>query len=302
MDTEYVKRIEFGLTYNKDELLKRSKGVYVITKCKFQYKTLSFYSLNDILAQILEALYDGYIPRVEVMDLQGNNAFSTWFRQPFQNELTDIRDLDVIRTGERLQPVFGPWYDSPFAEHELILMCKLYNDWLVMNDRVNEYVAKEYSQLIREKKVLGVLCRGTDFTGLKLSGHPIQPSINAVMDEAEKAMNQLGSEYIYLASEDKAAEIRFRERFGDRIIVNNRCYIDSEYNDSVRRDERTRLDDLIALQTDGGYVQSLSYLSSVVLLSVCDGLVAGNCGGSDAAIYFNDCRYRFLKLFDLGYY
>ncbi len=302
LELEYAKRIEFGLTYNRNDLMRDNKGIYTITKCKFPYKTFSFYLLNDILSQMLEVMYNGYIPRVEVPDLEGKNAFAAWFKQPFEDEYPGYDQLDEIKAEERIQPIFGPWYDSPFKEHELMLMCRLYNDWLVLNDQVNRYIADEYSKLIRGKKVLGVLFRGTDFTGLKLKAHPIQPSIDDVLDEAEKAMCQLESEYIYLASEDRKAEIRFRERFGNRIIINKRNYMDSEYSDSAKEDERTRLDDLLPKQTDGGYGQSLSYLSSVILLSACDGLVAGNCGGSDAAVYFNDQRYSFLKLFDLGCY
>lgn len=302
LEMEYAKRIEFGLTYDKDKLICRSKAIYVITKCKFPYKTFSFYSFNDILSQMLEVMYQGYIPRIEVADVDGENAFGKWFRQPFENELREYEGMEVIRTDERIQPVFGPWYDSPFKEHELILMCRLYNDWLTLNDRVNGYVADEYSRLVRNKKVLGVLYRGTDFTGLKLNAHPIQPSLDDILLETEKAADILGSEYIYLASEDREAELRFREKFGGMIIVNKRRYIDEEYKSAVKRNDRTRLDDLIPVQNDGGYEQALSYLSSVVLLSVCDGLVAGNCGGSDAAIYFNDRQYKLVKLFELGYY
>lgn len=50
------------------------------------------------------------------------------------------------------------------------------------------------------------------------------------------------------------------------------------------------------------YYKSLEYFSSVLLLSKCQGLIAGNCGGSRAAMYMNDGKYEFSYLFDLGLY
>lgn len=44
------------------------------------------------------------------------------------------------------------------------------------------------------------------------------------------------------------------------------------------------------------------YISSVFLLSKCNELIAGNCGGSRAAIYLNNGKYKKVKLYKLGLY
>ncbi|MDR0507244.1 MAG: hypothetical protein LBH32_10600 [Dysgonamonadaceae bacterium] len=46
----------------------------------------------------------------------------------------------------------------------------------------------------------------------------------------------------------------------------------------------------------------ISYLSSICLLSRCNALIAGNCGGSAAALYINNFKYEYWHLFNLGLY
>lgn len=46
----------------------------------------------------------------------------------------------------------------------------------------------------------------------------------------------------------------------------------------------------------------LEYLSSIILLSRCTALVGGNCGGTLGALFFNDEKYEFVHVFNLGLY
>ena len=50
------------------------------------------------------------------------------------------------------------------------------------------------------------------------------------------------------------------------------------------------------------HYKGLEYLSSLVILSRCQGLVAGNCGGTRMALFLNEGRYENCKVFDKGLY
>ena len=53
-------------------------------------------------------------------------------------------------------------------------------------------------------------------------------------------------------------------------------------------------------EKNNNYLMGLEYLSSIILLSRCTSLIGGNCGGTMAALFFNDSRYEYTHIFDLG--
>ena len=50
------------------------------------------------------------------------------------------------------------------------------------------------------------------------------------------------------------------------------------------------------------YIKGLEYLSSMVILSRCKGLIGGNCGGSKLALMLSNLDYEYWHLWDLGLY
>ena len=304
---KYVEIIKFGYGYQKEELLKERKGVRVITRGNYPYDYFNFCFVNDILAQILQVLYEGYIPMVDLADRkEGDSNWGMWFEQPFAHDV-NYSDYEIIREEQRIHSVWGPTYETPFADHELGLAFKLYRDFVVPNDTVMNYVAGEYQKLFspnREKGILGCLCRGTDFTAKKPFGHPVQPSLKQLMDEVEKKLSEYSCEKIYLATEEARIEKQFEERFPGRILTNTRYYMDDRYYEATKQagGNPVALEVVQFTDKDERYRQGLSYLSSIILLSSCDLLIAGNCGGSDAALYFNNNSYKYVNLFNLGMY
>lgn len=112
-------------------------------------------------------------------------------------------------------------------------------------------------------------------------------------------MKELGYEFIYLATEESYVEEIFKNKFLGKIIVNKRIYY---YDDIYNKQElgiftRAKFD-----RDDDDYWRGLEYLSSIYLLSKCDALIAGNCGGSLAALFMNNMKYEYWYLFDLGLY
>lgn len=303
---KYTEIMIFGHSYQKEELLKDRKGIYVITQGRYPYNYFNFFFVHDMLSQILQVLYQGYIPMVDLSDRkEGDSNWSMWFEQPFAHEI-NYNHYEIIRASERVDSYWGPTYESPYAELELGLACKLYRDWVIPNDTVMDYVAREYQSIFapfKGKGILGCLCRGTDFTAKRPYGHPVQPTLEQLMAEVEEKLAEYSCEKIYLATEEERITKQFEERFPGKILTNKRYYMDARYYEASRQaGEAVALETVQFTEAQQRYNQGLSYLSSIILLSSCDVLVAGNCGGSDAALYFNNNSYKYVNLFNLGMY
>lgn len=172
----------------------------------------------------------------------------------------------------------------------------LYNAYIRFVPRVQEYIDEECERILQNKgTVLGVIVRGTDYSQLKPALHPIQPSIEIVLERAEKLLKDKHWDYIYLATEEEENVKKFQEKFPGRILLNNRCYYDGDYtNKYICETKNERKND--------EYLRNLEYLSSMYILSKCDMLIGGMCGGSQAALLMRQNEYEYLHLFDLGNY
>ena len=140
--------------------------------------------------------------------------------------------------------------------------------------------------------------RGSDFTILKPFGHPIQPEIDDVIDLCKQKVNELGCDYIYLASEEKSVENLFELNFPGKVIVNKRVY----YDEIINKNNYQHAWQIHVNNENDIKIRGLEYLSSIYLLSKCDALIGGNCGGSLAALFMNNKKYEYQFLFDLGLY
>ena len=167
----------------------------------------------------------------------------------------------------------------------------MYEKFFSLNGRSREYFEKERLELFGNdaSRVLGVLLRGTDMIGAV--GHNAQPKPQKVLETVKELISN-GN----LATETYANVILFRNELGDdRVLVNKRVYYDQE-----KFDKGMTINDISFDRENDKYLRGMEYLSSVMLLSECGGLIGGFCGGSVAAFYINNGEYKYNKLFDLG--
>ena len=76
-----------------------------------------------------------------------------------------------------------------------------------MKDALDIAVA-ETNQRMAEK-VLGVLCRGTDYVSLRPYNHPVQPSVSEMLQKAGEMLRCYKLEHIYLVTEDEGIRRAF---------------------------------------------------------------------------------------------
>lgn len=172
------------------------------------------------------------------------------------------------------------------------------NEFVVYDDKVQEYFDKEYNNLILGKSVAACVLRSTDYTKTKPKGHPIQPSIEEVFEKIHNVMDEFNVEYIYIATEDKLIADRFHEEFPNKVIENKRHY----FNEKFDENNLERVSQVHFNRENDDYLKMLEYMSSINIVSKCDYLVTGLSGGSEMAIYRNGNRYKYSYIFDKGVY
>jgi hypothetical protein len=293
----------FAKTYSKDALLRKSKRndakFMLIDKGVYIYAYFNFTLLNNLLSSIIAVLAQGKFPIVDLGKRQENWVnWSTFFAQPFGHTLKDFNQEKQKMIFEKTSGNVFPGFTDHFTEERLQICCKLYRDFVVLNAETQQYVDNEFDTLLKGKRVLGVLCRGTDYVQSHPYGHPVQPETTDVIALAKEKMAALGLDYIYLATEEKRIESQFKEAFPNKIIVNKRTYFD----DAFYSQQKTSIYQVFDTSSVSIHIDGLQYLSSICLLSKCDALIGGNCGGSAAALYMNNMKYEYWHLFDLGLY
>jgi hypothetical protein len=279
-----------------DKPLGGGQKVMLIDHGLYEYGYFNACFLENMMSLMVYALSHGYLPHIHLKDRgKGWTNWSSFFEQPFLTS-SDV-EYDCVCAIN--QGYFHPQFNTPYKKADLRLWCKVYDRLVRLNHVTLEYVNDEYHRLfLPHTRMLGVICRGTDYIKLKPQGHPVQPSVPQVIKRSEELMRVYNLDKIYLATEERAIHQQYEDAFPGRIIVNKRQYYDEIFNSSdmsyIYQVQFNRDNDI--------YLKGLEYLSSLLLLSKCDVLLGGNCGGACAALYMNNMKYEHVELFDLGLY
>lgn len=281
--------------------VKSGRVFYII---KREAKVGLFSYVSTTLAQIEYALEQGYIPIVDMKnyansyikedDIGRVNAWELYFEQICNFKLDDVYAHEKYVLSEDSNIFRIPCSDGFYYKKALWYWGCLWQRYVKLNESTQKYVDAECEELFHRdfKGVLGVHVRGTDYNNAK--GHPIQPKVDDIIHCVKQYMKTERYKKIYLATEEQKVVQLFKDFFPGIVFVNKSMYYD-EFDFSHQWISNASFD-----REDDRYLQGLEYLSSVVLLSKCAGLVCGLCGGSYAALYFNNGKYKDVSFFDLG--
>lgn len=301
---EALRLYRAGLAYLAGERPGENAEICRITGGAYAYTFFNICFAGDMISAALDILSKGKKPRIEVCHpTTGENLWEQFFLQPFEGGFGGGREpWEEISCSKRV--AFHPNFLSVRDAEEREIWSGLYRDFLRLNPETENYVEAEYRELFPKGiPVLGVLCRGTDYTGTKPKNHPIQPETEEVIEKVKETLDtdwEKENEFrIYLACDERRVEEKFREAFPGKILVNKRVYYDEFYRPG---EEVKVIGDIHLNRERDDYRRGLEYLSSLILLSRCRSLIAGNCGGSNAAIYWNGGKYEMWYLFDKGFY
>lgn len=270
---EALRLYRAGLAYLAGKRPAEEAEICRITGGAYEYTFFNVCFAGDMLSAALDVMSRGKKPRMEVCHpVTGENLWEQFFLQPFERE-SEYRTLDGGQRG-RGEDVKGTETVS-YADR-----AAFHPNFLSVRDP-------------EEREIWTCLYR--DFLRLNPETEEVIAKVKETLDTEWR-----GEDFrIYLACDEKRVEERFQAAFPDRILVNKRVYYDEVYRSG---EEAKVIGDVHWNRERDDYRRGLEYLSSLILLSRCRSLIAGNCGGSNAAIYWNGGKYESWYLFDKGFY
>ncbi len=275
-----------------------------------------------LIGEIAHALYaidKGFIPIIDLKHYQNayfksgriykDNTWEYFFEQPCGYTLDDIdsdSDSEITISSHHRFPV-GKNYKMttdmlPISKTKTIKKLSLelkqrYQALFKFNSITKQYIEETYSKIIgNDTNVLGVLCRGTDYTIRRSFREPIQPTPKQVIKKVYEFLKKYPDiDKIYLATEDHSIYQIFKNEFGDKLLDNN------QYRYSYSEKEKPYLSDIKTERPDHHFQIALEYLSSLYILSKCKYFVGGRCGGSLTA-WLMENGWEDLYIWKLGRY
>lgn len=282
--------LNFACHYDLEKLKKNNKNKVAIRKLMPDFDWFKFYNTVfhiDSIAHIIYELAQGNIPYVD-------DTWHVW-QQMFKQPLLDLEE------GEKLSDFPSSDVDFTLYTASSISNCKkvrkvwykLINDFSILNINEKNYIDDEIKTVLSQgKKVLGVVCRGTDYNDAKWKA---QPDIPIVIEEVKLWMKKYGFDKVYLATEDKTIFEQFEKALPGQILTNKRSY----YDEALKQQGKTWIGAVNFNRENDNYLKGIEYLSSIYILSSCNALLAGHCGASGMALLLNGEKYERFKVYKL---
>lgn len=223
------------------------------------------------------------------------NSYEYYFKQPCGVSVDEAIKKNNARYAWSVNPPYHPNDSIEFLYNKELVAhySKIAQEYMPFSEKVATVLKEEEERLFsKNSRILGVLARGTDYTMLRPYYHPVQPTIEMIVDEIKKYRKQYDCDKIYVATEDENNLELLKKEFGDDLL-----YIDQPRLKSVS----TYLNEDKEFTNREPYQIGLDNLKSIYLLSKCTGLIAGRTSGTVGATVMSK-GYEFIKVFSLGRY
>ena len=280
------------------------KHFYVIRRHADQAGLFSFVATN--LGFVRLAVSQGYIP---VIDMQNSpnpmlapdevgyiNAWDRYFLPPCGYRLSDICRAHNVTLGSIHPPEneYYPDYRMLQNPKELVMWRQTANQYLHLRPEIEHAINAYCTDVLhlQKERVLGVLCRGTDYVIQKPYNHPIQPRVDVVIDRCREVLARQNCSRIYLCTEDEELWNAMDAAFPEFIYGYQNRRFSLKNNENINEIGNKSMDP---------YTRNLDYLSAIGILSRCQCLVAGAAGGTYGALLLTK-GYDYEYVFQLGRY
>lgn len=271
-----------------------------------------FWLVNKVAMHIAYALDKGYIPVVDFQnyvtqyteqeELGKTNFWDKLFEQPFGYYLKDIANskhivINKMAPAPQKRYLMGQieFYDNP---QKINYYKEIFKKYIIINKETQKFldsIKDEYFP--KNSRVLGVLCRGTDYVVQKPKNHPVQPKTEQVIEDAKNVMKEYHCEYLFLATEDQDILDSFQKEMHEKILfLPQRRYTKEDLHNTLflaqakeEDKQRNRLDD------------AKMYLASIYLLTKCNCFIGGRTGGTKGVLLMEQ-GFEYKYIYDLGLY
>ena len=284
--------------------LNKDKNFYIIRRTPPGAGLLSNYSV--VLAHLLEAKRRNLIPIVDYKNYNSHykekekirnteNMWEYFWKQPTSIALDEVyKSKNVILSSELPKNL---WWENIIEKikNKDLKEIKEIATSVELNEEIKNEAEELYEKIfLKNKNILGVKVRGSDYNNAPKS-HPIQPSINEVIEVVKEKIVTWKIDYIFLVTEEEETIKIFKDIFKDKLL-----YIDcpriSNYGKktavSCTIRHNRRLDK---------YLSGKEYLIEVYLLAKCNYLI----GAINSSVIIANIwtkGYKDIYIFDKGVY
>ncbi len=301
MDIQYNK---YWKEHRVSEGKKNGEKTFFVVRRREVYIGLFSYFMTFVY-QVAKAIEKGYIP---VIDMQNSanmylkkeqvgkvNAWEYFFEQPYGYGLEDIKGSKNIIWGSGWVEEMFPYMDINYllnTNGEMNRWKYIAHNYFRINLNIKEEIEK-YLEPYTNYRMLGVLCRGTDYTYNKPKGHAIQPSIEQMFIKIDEIKEIYMCDIIFLGTEDKSIYMAFKEKYEEKVITNRNDFIEYNGENAIGK-----------LVTEGERdlrKEGIDYLMTISILAHCNCFIGGHTSGTVGVMLMNQ-KFDYTYIFDLGTY
>lgn len=184
------------------------------------------------------------------------------------------------------------------------LAATMFLDWVkpemrlsILGDKFHSDMKEYADAIIGNRRILGVLIRGTDYLIVHKDGPRKMATVDDMIPVIHEWIDSFGYEGIFLATEDIDILNRMRDEFGTivRVIAQERHSV-SDLSGHMLLSE---LEKKSAPDYDRSVAENtVNYFYALYMLSRCSAFIcSGPCNGYDLATGFNEGLYERVRLF-----
>lgn len=258
------------------------------------------------LGQIVASINSGHLPIIdtvytdnmfsELSHLRSVNAWELYFSQPCGLTLQDVPPEKEVTVLDSI-PAFMPNYNMDCLMNPGLMTFwrNVMRKYMPFSPKLRAILEDSLKHLPfhTDSKVLGVLCRGTDYTMIRPHNHPVQPSPEMVLAKSLSYMEKYQCNYCYLATEDEGILQTFRHSLKDRLLTTQEIYYSSGLKDTINQANHNLSIDLHQKNTE--------YLTALFLLSQCQYFIGGRTSGTVVSLLLSE-GFDEICIWDLGRY
>lgn len=269
-------------------------GLMNIFGCVLGY--LYFAHKNNFIPIVdLKNYMNGYLEKDEIGKI---NAWEYYFNQPTSFSLDEVYKSKNVIMASGVSPREGSpipliFYNRYFIKNTARKYYNLIKTQMTFKKNILDHLNKEFENVVGEKRVIGVVKRGTDM--IKAPGHQIQPTIELLLNDVKEKLLIWNCDYVFLATEEEKTVEVFKNEFKDKLLINNSARVKNY-------DERIAYTNISFNRENDKYLKGLEYLTTVYILSKCNCLIGSKVGATSGALSLNMGKYENVYIYDLGQY
>ncbi len=263
---------------------------------------------NCVLGYLRLAQNNGFIPVIDMKNYKNGylendelgkvNAWEYYFEQPTKFSLDEAYQSEnvIMATGvspREASPIPLNYYYLTNPKVRANKYFTIIKEFIKIKPEINKIIGVNYKKLLEGKRVIGVVNRGSDM--INAPGHQIQPDVYEVINKTKEMLLKWNCQYVFLATEEVLTLEIFQQEFGDKLLFTK--------SERVKIYEKgTPYTDVSFGRENDKFKKGLEYLTTVVLLSMCDCLIGSLVGATVGALGMNMGSYENTYIFDLGAY